>query len=193
MFARLSLSRSLAALIGTTVFVAACSDSPVAPRPAVSTALLSQGSGSGGTGSGGTGGGGTGSGSNSGGGSGSGGGGGGGTITFIPLPPPLVSVAGSWSTTVIGGVPAGVPRTIGLTLTQDISGHLSGSITNRQIDGTVEPVLGTVSGNSVTITIGNPCGSCTLETIFSGSSADGLTISGNLLVLQFTPVVFARL
>ena len=90
------------------------------------------------------------------------------------------------------GVPAGVPRTITMTLTQDLSGHLSGSIANRQIDGTVEPVLGTVSGNSVTVTIGNPCGSCTLETIFSGTSADGLTISGDLLVLQFTPVVFAR-
>ena len=92
----------------------------------------------------------------------------------------------------IGGVPAGVLRTITLTLTQDVNGHLSGSITNRQIDGTIEPVLGTVSANSVTITIGNPCGSCTLEAIFTGSSVDGLTMSGDLLVLQFTPVVFAR-
>ena len=183
MFAH-SLSRPLAAAIGITIFVAACSDSPLSPKPGVGAALLSQGSGSGGSGSGGSGG----SGSNSGG----GGGGGGGTTTFIPLPPPTVSVAGVWSTTVIGGVPAGVPRTIALTLTQDVNGHLSGSITNRQIDGTVEPVLGTVSGNSVTITIGNPCGSCTLETIFSGSSADGLSITGNLLVLQFTPVVFGR-
>lgn len=188
MFARLSLSRSLAALLGATIFAAACSDSPLSPRPGVGGLLLSQGSGSGGTGSGG------GSGSNSGGGSGSGGGGGGGGggTTFIPLPPPAVSVAGTWSTTVIGGVPAGVPRTITLTLAQDLNGHLSGSITNRQIDGTVEPVLGTVSGNSVTVTIGNPCGSCTLEAIFTGTSADGLTMSGNLLVLQFTPVVFAR-
>lgn len=191
MFARLSasLSRSLAALLGATIFAAACSDSPVSPRPGVGAVLLSQGSGSGGSGSGG------GSGTNSGGGSGSGGGGGGGGgggTTFIPLPPPAVSVAGTWSTTVIGGVPAGVPRTITLTLAQDLNGHLSGSITNRQIDGTVEPVLGTVSGNSVTVTIGNPCGSCTLETIFSGSSADGLTMSGDLLVLQFTPVIFAR-
>ena len=185
MFARHSLSRSLAAAIGVTIFVAACSDAPLSPRPGVGAPLLSQGSGSGGSGSGGSGG----SGSNSG---GSGGGGGGGGTTFIPLPPPTVSVAGSWSTTVIGGVPAGVPRTIALTLTQDVNGHLSGSITNRQIDGTVEPVLGTVSGNTVTITIGNPCGSCTLETIFSGSSADGLSMTGDLLVLQFTPVVFAR-
>lgn len=185
MFTKCSSSRSLAALIGITIVVAACSDAPLAPRPGVGAALLSQGSGSGG------GGGGSGSGINSGGGSG-GGGGGGGTTTFIPLPPPLVSVTGSWSTTVIGGVPAGVPRTITMTLTQDINGHLSGSIANRQIDGTIEPVLGTVSGNSVTVTIGNPCGSCTLETIFSGTSADGLSIGGDLLVLQFTPVVFAR-
>lgn len=186
MFARHSLSRSLAAAIGIVIFAAACSDAPLSPRPGVGSPLLSQGSGSGGSGSGG------GSGSNSGGGSGGGGGGGGGT-TFIPLPPPSVSVAGTWSTTVIGGVPAGVPRTIALTLTQDIGGHLSGNITNRQIDGTVEPVLGTVSGNSVTITIGNPCGSCTLEAIFTGSSPDGVSLSGDLLVLQFTPVVFARL
>jgi hypothetical protein len=188
MFARRTLSRSLAAAIGITIFIAACSDSPLSPRPEVGSPLLSQGSGSGGSG------GGNGSGTNSGGGgggSGSGGGGGAGT-TFIPLPPPSVSVAGSWSTTVIGGVPAGVPRTIALTLTQDLSGHLSGSISNRQIDGTVEPVLGTVSGNSVTITIGNPCGSCTLEAIFTGSSADGLSLSGDLLVLQFTPVTFVR-
>jgi len=185
MFARHSLSRSLGAVVGITIFVAACSDSPLSPRPGVGAPLLSQGSGSGGSG---------GSGSNSGGtnsGGGGGGGGGGGT-TFIPLPPPTVSVAGNWSTTVIGGIPAGVSRTITLSLTQDLSGRLSGSIANRQIDGTIEPVLGTVSGNSVTITIGNPCGSCTLEAIFTGSSADGLTISGDLLVLQFTPVVFTR-
>ena len=188
MFARHALSRSLAAAIGITIILAACSDSPVSPKPSLGSPLLSQGSGSGGSG------GGSGSGTNSGGGSGSGGGGGGGggATTFIPLPPPLVSVAGSWSTTVIGGVPAGVPRAITMTLTQDLSGRLSGSISNRQIDGTVEPVLGTVSGNSVAITIGNPCGSCTLETIFSGTSADGLSLSGNLLVLQFTPVNFAR-
>lgn len=171
-------ARQISLVLGVTVLIAACSDSPLSPRPSVGAPLLSQGPG-GGSGSGGSG-------------SGGGGGGGGGGGTFIPLPPPTVSVAGNWTTTVIGGVPTGVPRTVTLTVTQDLSGHLSGSIANRQIDGTLEPVLGTVSGNSVTITIGNPCGSCTLEAIFAGTS-DGTQLTGSLLVLQFTPVVFNRI
>jgi len=175
-------ARRLSLLLGGAVFLAACSDSPISPRPTIGSPALSQGpgGGSGGSGSGGSSGG------------GGGGGGGAGTGTFIQQPPPAVSVAGNWITTVVGGVPAGVARTVTMSLTQDAAGHLSGSIANRQIDGTVELVLGTVSGNSVTITIGNPCGSCTLEVIFSGSSADGIQLSGNLLVLQFSPVVFAR-
>src|SRR5512138_571794 len=63
MFTQRSFSHSLAALVGITVFVAACSDAPLAPRPGVGAALLSQGSGSGGSGGSG---GGSGSGSNSG-------------------------------------------------------------------------------------------------------------------------------
>ena len=168
-------ARRISILLGAIAFISACSDSPVSPRPQVGAPLLSQGpSGNGGGGS-------------SGGGSG---GGGGGTVS-TPLPPPTVSVAGNWSTTVVGGVPAGVARTVTLSLTQDAAGNLSGSIANRQIDGTIEPVLGVVSGNNVTVTIGNPCGRCTLETIFSGTS-DGVQIAGSLLVLQFTPVTFIR-
>jgi len=170
-------ARPITLVLAATFLIAACSDSPVSPRPNVGSPALSQGPGGGGTG----------------GSSGGGGGGGGGGVTaFVPQPPPTVSVTGTWSATVVGGVPAGVGRTVTLSLTQDLNGHLSGTIANRQIDGTLEPVLGTVSGNSVTVTIGNPCGSCTLEAIFSGTS-DGIQISGSLLVLQFTPVVFNKI
>ena len=165
----------LAAL--SVAFLAACNDAPTSPMAA--TPRLSQGSNSGGVNSGS-------------GGGGSSGGGGGTNVVPPPAIPPAVVIAGTWTTTVIGGLPAGVTRTVTMTLVQATGGTLTGSIANRQQDGVIEPVTGTVSGNDVTVTIGNVCGKCTLEPVFIGTSATGATLDGSLLVLAFTPVTFTK-
>lgn len=166
-------------IVVATMALNACTDAPSAPTSAAPmSAVASKGVG-GGSGGGGGGGGRT-------------GGGGGGTQLLITTAP-TVSATGVFAGTVIGPVPAGAARTVTMNLTQSATGFISGTVANRTIDGTLEPVVGTVNGDTLAVYIGNVCGACTLEPIFNGSVApDGSQISGSLLVLSSTAFVATK-
>ncbi|HXT14959.1 MAG TPA: hypothetical protein VN706_04980, partial [Gemmatimonadaceae bacterium] len=76
---------------------------------------------------------------------------------------PTVNTTGTWVGTLPGST---VPITFALG--QSVTGLVNGTSTNVGGVGVIETVIGTVNGDTLRLFIGNPCGACSLSSIFTG-------------------------